>query len=62
MGGLTELLKLSAMASAYDIPIVPHGSGPYSYHAISECNSACKEARADDGVQCHSRKARSAKL
>lgn len=34
LGGLTELLKVEAMASAYDIPIVPHGSGPYSYHAI----------------------------
>jgi len=33
-GGLTELLRISAMASAYDIPVVPHGSGPYSYHAI----------------------------
>ena len=22
------------MAAAYDIPVVPHGSGPYSYHAI----------------------------
>jgi hypothetical protein len=32
LGGLTELLKVSAMAAAYDIPVVPHGSGPYSYH------------------------------
>lgn len=22
------------MAAAYDIPVVPHGSGPYSFHAI----------------------------
>ncbi|KAJ8093004.1 hypothetical protein PM082_011324 [Marasmius tenuissimus] len=28
LGGLTELLKMSAMASTYDIPVVPHGSGP----------------------------------
>ncbi|GAA5922802.1 hypothetical protein JCM3775_006141 [Rhodotorula graminis] len=34
LGGLTELLKVSAMCSAYDIPVVPHGSGPYSYHFI----------------------------
>ncbi|KAE9392889.1 mandelate racemase/muconate lactonizing enzyme family protein [Gymnopus androsaceus JB14] len=34
MGGLTELLKVSAMASAYDIPVIPHGSGPYSYHFV----------------------------
>lgn len=36
LGGLTELLKVSAMAAAYDIPVVPHGSGPYSYHFISQ--------------------------
>jgi L-rhamnonate dehydratase len=30
LGGLTELLKVSAHAAAYDIPVVPHGSGPYS--------------------------------
>ncbi|KAK1225869.1 hypothetical protein PQX77_011180 [Marasmius sp. AFHP31] len=34
LGGLTELLKMSAMASTYDIPVVPHGSGPYSYHFV----------------------------
>ncbi|KAF2091021.1 L-rhamnoate dehydratase-like protein [Saccharata proteae CBS 121410] len=34
VGGLTELLKVSAMASAYDIPVVPHASGPYSYHFV----------------------------
>ncbi|KAM0748396.1 racemase [Meredithblackwellia eburnea MCA 4105] len=34
LGGLTELLKVSAQAAAYDIPVVPHGSGPYSYHFI----------------------------
>lgn len=27
-------LKVSAQAAAYDIPVVPHGSGPYSYHFI----------------------------
>ena len=35
VGGLTELLKISAHASAYDIPVIPHGSGPYSYHFIA---------------------------
>ncbi len=34
-GGLTELLRIAAHASAYDIPVVPHGSGPYSYHFIA---------------------------
>jgi L-rhamnonate dehydratase len=35
VGGLTELLKIAAHAAAYDIPVVPHGSGPYSYHFIA---------------------------
>jgi L-rhamnonate dehydratase len=34
MGGLTEALRVSAIASAYDIPVVPHGSGGYSYHFV----------------------------
>ena len=34
-GGLTELLRISAMAAAYDIPVVPHGSGAYSYHFVA---------------------------
>lgn len=33
-GGLTELLRISAMAAAHDIPVVPHGSGAYSYHFV----------------------------
>lgn len=35
LGGLTELLKVAAMAAAYDIPVVPHASGPYSYHFVA---------------------------
>ena len=34
VGGLTELLRISALAAAYDVPVVPHGSGPYSYHFV----------------------------
>ncbi len=34
LGGLTECLRVSAMAAAYDIPVIPHGSGPYSYHFV----------------------------
>jgi L-rhamnonate dehydratase len=34
VGGLTELLRISAHAAAYDIPVVPHGSGPFSYHFV----------------------------
>ena len=33
-GGLTELLRISALAAAYDIAVVPHGSGAYSYHFV----------------------------
>lgn len=35
VGGLTELLRIGAHAAAYDQLIVPHGSGPYSYHFIA---------------------------
>ncbi|KAL9092555.1 MAG: hypothetical protein Q9165_004359 [Trypethelium subeluteriae] len=52
VGGLTELLKVSAMASAYDIPVVPHASGPYSYHfVVSQANSPFQEylANSPDG-------------
>jgi L-rhamnonate dehydratase len=35
VGGLTELLRIAAHASAYDQLVVPHGSGPYSYHFIA---------------------------
>lgn len=34
VGGLTALLQISSHAAAYDIPVIPHGSGPYSYHFI----------------------------
>ncbi|QIW99095.1 hypothetical protein AMS68_004613 [Peltaster fructicola] len=52
LGGLTELLKVSAMASAYDIPVVPHASGPYSYHfVVTQANSPFQEylANSPDG-------------
>ncbi len=35
VGGLTALLQIAAQASAYDVPVIPHGSGPYSYHFIA---------------------------
>jgi len=35
VGGLTELMRIAAHAAAYDTPVVPHGSGPYSYHFIA---------------------------
>ncbi len=35
VGGLTALLQIAAQAAAYDIPVIPHGSGPYSYQFIA---------------------------
>ncbi|KAF8416838.1 mandelate racemase muconate lactonizing enzyme family protein [Tirmania nivea] len=52
VGGLTELLKVTAQAAAYDIPVVPHASGPYSYHyVISQSNTPFQEylANSPDG-------------
>ncbi|KAK5130523.1 hypothetical protein LTR08_001953 [Meristemomyces frigidus] len=52
VGGMTELLKVSAMAAAYDIPVVPHASGPYSYHfVVSQAHSPFQEylANSPDG-------------
>jgi len=31
-GGITEARRVCAMASAYDIPVIPHGSSVYSFH------------------------------
>lgn len=33
-GGLTELIKISALADAHKIPVIPHGSSVYSYHFV----------------------------
>jgi L-rhamnonate dehydratase len=33
-GGITELIKISALADAHGAMMVPHGSGPYSYHFV----------------------------
>lgn len=44
VGGLTEILKVTAQAAAYDIPVVPHASGPYSYHYVaSQANTPFHE-------------------
>lgn len=40
VGGLTELLRIAAHAAAYDLPVVPHGSGPYSYHFVAAQTNA----------------------
>jgi L-rhamnonate dehydratase len=52
LGGMTELLKVAALAAAYDIPVVPHASGPYSYHFVfSQPNTPFQEylANSPDG-------------
>ncbi|OAA61929.1 Mandelate racemase/muconate lactonizing enzyme [Niveomyces insectorum RCEF 264] len=52
LGGLTELLRVAAHAAAYDVPVVPHASGPYSYHfVISQPNTPFQEylANSPDG-------------
>lgn len=28
-------LRIAAHAAAYDLPVIPHGNGPYSYHFIA---------------------------
>ena len=33
-GGITELLKISALADARGVMVVPHGSSVYSYHFV----------------------------
>jgi L-rhamnonate dehydratase len=33
-GGLTELIKISALAEARNVLVVPHGSSVYSYHFV----------------------------
>jgi L-rhamnonate dehydratase len=44
VGGLTEAKRITAMASAYDIPVIPHGSSVFSYHLqISQPNCPMAE-------------------
>ena len=43
LGGITEARRVVALASAYDIPVIPHGSSVYSYHlqyAFKNCPMA----------------------
>jgi L-rhamnonate dehydratase len=34
-GGLTELIKISALADAHGVMVIPHGSSVYSYHFVA---------------------------
>lgn len=43
VGGLTEARRIVAMAAAYDLPVIPHGSSIFSYHlqyAFTNCPMA----------------------
>jgi L-rhamnonate dehydratase len=40
VGGMSELLRIAAHASTLEIPVIPHGSGPYSYHFIASQTAA----------------------
>lgn len=40
VGGVTEARRIVALASSFDIPVIPHGSSVYSYHlqmAFANC-------------------------
>jgi len=39
-GGLTELRKIAAMASAYNLPVIPHGVGAPTYHFVTSTSNA----------------------
>lgn len=36
-GGMTELIKISALAQAHGALVIPHGSSVYSYHFVITC-------------------------
>lgn len=40
---MTEARRIVALAAAYDIPIIPHGSSIYSYH-LQICFPNCPMA------------------
>ena len=43
-GGISELKKIAAMASAYGIPVIPHGIGAPTYHFVmANVNSPAAE-------------------
>jgi L-rhamnonate dehydratase len=38
-GGISELKKIAAMASAYGLPVIPHGVGAPTYHFVIATNN-----------------------
>jgi L-rhamnonate dehydratase len=54
VGGITEAKKIAAMAAAYDLPVVPHGSGVFSTHfQMASANGPFQEvlAMSHDGSE-----------
>ena len=54
VGGITEARKIAAMAAAYDVPVVPHGSGVFSSHfQMAHANGPLQEvlAMSPDGME-----------
>jgi L-rhamnonate dehydratase len=44
VGGITEARRIVAMAAAYDLPVIPHGSSVFSYHLqYAFCNCPMAE-------------------
>jgi L-rhamnonate dehydratase len=39
-GGLSELKKIAAMASVYNLPVIPHGVGAPTYHFVLSTSNA----------------------
>jgi L-alanine-DL-glutamate epimerase-like enolase superfamily enzyme len=39
-GGISELKKIAAMASAHNLPVIPHGVGAATYHFVISTNNA----------------------
>jgi L-alanine-DL-glutamate epimerase-like enolase superfamily enzyme len=54
VGGITEARKIAALAAAFDIPVVPHGSGVFSSHfQMAFTNTPFQEvlAMSPDGME-----------
>lgn len=45
VGGATEARRIVALAAAFDIPVIPHGSSVYSYH-LQMAFPSCPRVRA----------------
>ena len=57
VGGITEARRIAAMASAWDVPVVPHGSGVFSSHfQMAHVNGPFQEvlAMSPDGMEIQS--------